>query len=548
MERFYGIVADNEYRVKLELQNKFHEDEIYFEDDKKIIAIQGAILNLDILLKKTSKQTIKDLIEYEYDNGNDTFFKNFRGNFYGIYCDKIKHRAIIFVDHYSNKPIYYNELPRGICFADNVKFLLDIMSSLQKSVELNMAGVYSLLTYAYMYKDNTLFKGVKKLLPGHYVLYDNCRIKVIKYYSVNNECAIDISEKEAIERIDELFLEAVDLQLKKNKKYGYNNYVPLSAGLDSRMTTYAINRLNGENVINFTYSQSQQQDNIIPSRIASDLKNIWIFKNLDNGIDLFDVDESIDLADSLIYYLWPSQLNGFMKLIDTEKMGIVHTGVIGDVVVGSFYKSSDKRLYRIGDGAYSRKLIEKAKKYIDDGEKIDYEIGMLLNRGVNGACMGYSTTFKEYTEAMSPFMYVDFFDYCLKLPVEYRLNHNIYYKWVIEKYPEAAKYSHNGLKIRKSNKWITYKGRRLPVNGVVDRALNILKGKFNIEMGMNPTDFWYKHNHKLREFLNGYFKKNLEVVRNYEELRKDVESLYINGNVIEKALCITLVGTLKKYL
>ena len=338
-------------------------------------------------------------------------------------------------------------------------------------------------------------------------------------------------------------MHAVDLQGKKNAEYGLINYAPLSAGLDSRMTCYALKRLGYGEVIAFTYSQIGELDHLIPSQIASELGYEWIFKSLDNGLDLMNIDESIELADGCIYYPWPSQLNGFLKRINCSQMGVIHTGVIGDVVIGSSYHDLMIREYELGDGAYSKTLLQKLREVSTFNDKVDYELGFMANRALNGAHMGYLTSFLQYGQACSPFMNVDLFDYCMSIPKELRIGHKLYYRWVLDKYPEATKYSHNGLKIRKSNMYIHVMNKSLPVNGIMDRFLSIMKSRTGIRKGMNPIEDWYRDNKSLSQCMDKYYEEHRNSIDDYGIL-KDMDYLFNNGSAMEKTLCMSLAGTM----
>ena len=332
------------------------------------------------------------------------------------------------------------------------------------------------------------------------------------------------------------------LQFDKNAEYGYRNIIPLSAGLDCRMVCYAAKKLGIENVLTFTYSETNQEDAIVPAKMARDLQYQWIFKNLDNGLDLFDIENSIKITDGLIYYPWVSQLNTFLNYINTQNLGIIHTGVIGDVILGSFVKSMKcvEQKYKLGDGAYSTKLANRIEelKICDES----YEVGMLRNRAINGACLGYSTSFRQYGEAMSPFMDVDFAEFCFSLPMEYRVQHNIYYAWVSQKYPEAAKFPHNGVRISQG-KYIKIHGKRYYLNSMGDLLRNKMRAKFDVNMGMNPMEYWYKSNSKLSNKLDKFYAENKHFLSKYKDLYKDMNELYINGSALEKTMVISLIGS-----
>ena len=49
-------------------------------------------------------------------------------------------------------------------------------------------------------------------------------------------------------------------------------------------------------------------------------------------------------------------------------------------------------------------------------------------------------------EYYSPFYDVDFFQYCLQIPLELRYHHAIYIKWILTKCPKAADYKWEKIK------------------------------------------------------------------------------------------------------
>lgn len=531
---------------KNETKSKFYKEQCFEQYKGLIIIFNGVLLNSTQLLEKYKVTTILELIEKLY-RGKEDFFKEFRGNFNGCIYDRKKNSLLVFSDHLSNKPVFYYENAEYLVISSTVRNIVEFCKK-NGELRLDRGGCYSMITYAYMYHDRTLFDGIKRLLPGWYLTFENEMVEKKQFYKITMTKQRDISMEAAIKKIDELFTKAVKLQIEKNKEYGYSNYAPLSAGLDSRMTVMALKRLQAENIVNFTYSETGQLDQKLPMQIAKDLGNKWIFKSLDGGLDLFHIDKAIEDSDYLIYYGWTSQLGDFMRLVNSEEMGVVHTGVLGDVIIGSYVKKEDgeKKVYEIGDGAYSRKLAEKLKENLCEHQYENYEAGMLYNRGINGVDMGYSTIFSQYTEACSPFMDIDFFDFCLSLPIEYRLQHRIYYKWVEKYYPKAMKYSHNGLKISTSKLGVPIKGKFIKFDTIPSRVKLMFENWTNKENGMNPIDYWYSTNSELAKYMDGYFEKNEKLKELDRELYEDTKRLYENGNTIEKMLAISLVGSVEK--
>lgn len=522
---------------------KFYNDKFITRIDETILLIDGVILNKEKIIDEYNKKDFKDCIISEYNNKKlDEFINKLRGNFVVVVYDLKKDKLVAYTDHWSNIPLIYYKNNDVFLISTKLSELVENLKLNNIDYKLNMDGAYSLISYAYMLEDNTLVEDVKRLEAGSKLVYYNDNIEISSYHDWVFE-EKKINKDEAIKKLDSLFLNAVDMQVKKNKEYGYRNIVPLSAGLDCRIVAYSLRRLGVENVLTYTYSDSKSNDYKYCPKMASDLKYEWLYKSLDNGLDLFNFDSSIKIADGLIYYPWASQFNTFLNAINTNKIGIIHTGVLGDVILGTYIHSrEDKdRKYKLGDGAYSTKYVNKIKNKVKDEQN---ENGMFRNRGINGVILGYSTSIKEYGEGMSPFMDVDFAEFCFSLPFEFRFKHNIYYSWVISKFKDATKFPHNGVKIS-SMRGIKINGKEYKLDTIKDLLMNKMKSKYSKRNDMNPFDYWYDNNQKLKGFMDDYFESNKGCLKNYEQLYKDINFLYNSGNTIEKTLVLSLIGSYK---
>lgn len=543
----YQKISYNNIFIEWNVTDKFEKDKCCKKTEKYVCVLDGVILNKNKLFSQYGCQEIFALIVTMYKKNGEQFFKEFRGMFSGFFHDREKDIILIFTNHSGEKTLFYSIDNKGTLFwGSKVQIVQRFLDQNSVTYNLDIAAAYSMLSYAYMYDSLTLIEQVKRLRAGEYIRVFSGNWEVKSYYKVKNEVVNRLSEEEAIEEIERLFSDAVSMQLKKNEEYGYFDYIPLSAGLDSRMTTYCAAKLKGKPSYNFTYSETGQLDFKIPMKIANELKNHWGFKNLDNGLALYDIEESARIADGLIYYVWPAQLRDIFKYLNLEKMGLIHTGVIGDVIIGTFFKGAGNEPYRIGDGAYSKRLTPKLKEIVKEADYPNYEIGMYYNRAFNGACLGYTLTFQEYTEAFSPFMDVEVMNFCLSLPLEYRKHHRIYYKWVGKYYPEVLKYEHNGIKIPTYRyPDIVIKGKRINLERIPSLIKTMVKEKTALRSGMNPFEYWYRNNLELKNILDDYLSENIERLDGYGELKSDTEFLYKQGNTLEKLQAISLVAAVK---
>jgi len=545
MSDFTLKIINNKYILKHETHSKFKNDNCFFEDESISCFINGVILNKSSLI--TKNKNWKETISILYNNYGELFFNQFRGSFLGFIYIKSSKKHIIFTDHIGSKHIYYLSYNNTFIFSSNISNIYEYINNNNLKNTLNKNAAYMLLSYGYTLGELTLSKSIKKILPGNYISLKNNLIKKYEYYKLKNTPNNKITEDEAIEKMDFFFKQAIKRQFNKDKEYNFNHFVALSGGLDSRMTSWVAHEIGYQNQLNFTFSQSDYLDETIPKKTASDLKHEWIFKSLDNGLFLFNIDEVTKITGGNVLYYTLAHSLFIFKNINFKNLGIIHSGQLGDVVFGTFYKSKDQKV-KIDDGAYSKKLIHKVN-FNDVNMKFEnQEIFIFYNRGFSGANYGLLAA-QKFTETISPFYDIDLLNFALTIPVEFRKNQSIYKKWILKKHAKAANYLWEATKSKINSPIINIFGRKIPK----DRVLSLIKYKLGISKEgiktknhMNPLDYWLNTNKELENFFHNYFKNNIDLIID-SELKKDTIQLFNQGTSMEKIQCLSLLSALKLF-
>ena len=520
-----GKITDGKfYYVERRTINKFLNDKVFYEDDEYVVCTEGVILNSLILQKKytgssrSDAQKFAETIITMYKKNGEEFFSEFRGSFSGAFYDKKADLYLIFTNHIGDKQVFYTQTPAGWAFASELTWLTDYRKNNNLTYSLDMDGAYFLLTYAFMLEDHTLFNEIKKICAGHYARIQNGKFSVQQYHRLNNTPNETESEEQIIENIDRLFCNAVKLEYEKDREYGYKHFASLSGGLDSRMNVWVAHEMGYTNQLNYTVSQCDYLDEQIAKSIARDLKHDWMFKSLDNGNYLCGaVDEMTDLQFGNVYCGGSAHVRNFMLNFNCQKYGLHHSGQLGDAVLGT-YLSANKTSSNnfLGEGAYSKVLLNRVKDFQLKSTYENAEIFKFYNRGFTGILQG-NLGFQEYTEVASPFLDVEFMEYCLHIPAKYRTGEKIYMKWIIKKYPEAAKYKWEKINGRITDLWVNILGRYVPLKKVPKLALNkvfpftrkIVPDKS--KESMNPFDYWYDTNPNLKDFMDNYFNTTIQI-------------------------------------
>jgi asparagine synthase (glutamine-hydrolysing) len=163
--------------------------------------------------------------------------------------------------------------------------------------------------------------------------------------------------------------------------------------------------------------------------------------------------------------------------------------------------------------------------------------------------LGTPSIMQEYSESFSPFYDLDFMEYCLTIPLKYRNNHNIYFKWILKKHPQAAKFKWENYNTKITAIKIKISGKKIPISQLLPKILK-KTGIFNIglhtQKQMHPYDYWYSRNTKVKNYINNYFSENINYIKD-EELKNDCNFLFFEGTMSEKSLVLSFLSAVKMF-
>lgn len=200
-------------------------------DKQKAIVFNGEIYGYQEIREK--------LADYKFQTNSDTevilalcekygekFLKYLPGMFaFALWDDKNK-KLIAGRDRFGEKPFYYafgknNEF----IFASEIKAIL--ASGLIKP-KLNKNSLIHYLKRLYVYPYSTIYENIYTLPPAHYLIYQNGRIQISRYWRMP-KIDYQITLDEAVEEFKKLLFRAVKKQLVADVPLG----AFLSGGLDS---------------------------------------------------------------------------------------------------------------------------------------------------------------------------------------------------------------------------------------------------------------------------------------------------------------------------
>ena len=555
------------YKIERRVVNKFMNDRLFVDNEDYLVVVEGVILNNHELIAKYNVSTWYDAVIVMYKALGDDFFKDFRGSFSGIFYDKQHDKWIVYTNHIGDKQVFQYKIDdNSYIFASEIGFIVDTTKKNNLPITIDKTASYCSLTFGFCIEDLTLVKEIRKIPAGHYLKLQNNKLEEIQYHRFTNKSK-KISQKEAIEGIDKYFRQAIKRAFDKDKEYGYKHIACLSGGLDSRMTVMVAHEMGYTDQLNITYSQSGYLDFSIAQQIATDLHHDWLFKPLDGGDCIKDIDEITTITYGSANFFGLAHGMSLERLINYDNYGIIHTGQLGDVIIGTYLKKMQYgQIPKLTDGAYSQELSERLNEFNLKYDYEDAELFMMYNRGFCGISQGL-LTFQENSESYSPFTDVDFFEFCYSISLDLRFNHKIYFDWILDKYPSAAEYIWENTKKKicrianKEPKKMIVFGKEIPhfkdkdfpiwLKGFILRRLGLRKkGQKAKTMviassnHMNPVDFWYQTNPFVKEFMHNYWDTNKHYIED-TQLKEDMNHLFNDCVLLDKLQALSVLSTMK---
>lgn len=527
------------------LLNKFPEDQIFLSDTEQVCFLDGYVYNKQDVIRPEGYHEWADSFAFSLREDRKGHFSKLRGAFCGYHYEKETDRITIFTDQVSNKALYYYAREDRWIVSNCVDYMVRVLRENNIAYHFNRRAAEYMLTYGYMLDESTYVEEISRLLPGCLAVIQNSHVTVDRYHRIRNQ-EEQLTEQEAVEKVDLAFREAVRREFEKDQEYGYRHLVDLSGGLDSRMVSWVAHDIGYTDQFNMAYSQAGYLDERISRRIAGDLGHEYRFMPLDDAGWLYDIDRNVKQNNGAALYSGITGGGRFLETLHADQFGIEHTGMIGDAILSTFYhdRTFNYGKPQLGQHRYSERLTYS----FDEDILKDYpcqEMFAIYTRGILGAQSSYMIR-QHYVETASPFMDVDFLDAVFSIPFEYRDRHHLYLLWMKEKYPKAAEYGWEkwgGVKPKESHLFLR---KVKTTQRLTKQVFCRLFHRQNTD-SMNPLDAWYAKDEEIQRYYETYFEGGINCTVFDEDLRRDLTVMFHQGSVAEKSMSLTVLSAAKQY-
>ncbi|MDR4953082.1 asparagine synthase (glutamine-hydrolyzing) [Chryseobacterium sp. ES2] len=245
----------------IDLSEKGHQP-MLSEDEQIIITFNGEIYNFKKLRKELeslgysfhSTSDTEVILKAYQQWGNATFAK-LDGMFAICIVDLISQKLILARDRVGMKPLFYHQNEEGLVWASEIKALLK--NELVKP-EINWNGVYTNFLFQTTLAPQTCFQHIFSLEPASFMTIDlkDQKITKKKFWKLPSPSGKNISEEEAVKKIDELLSQSISEQLFADVPVA----IMMSGGIDSTLIASKSKSFNaGVNTYTISYPFSEEE-------------------------------------------------------------------------------------------------------------------------------------------------------------------------------------------------------------------------------------------------------------------------------------------------
>ena len=366
---------------------------------------------------KTSSDT--EVMLHLYSEEGPDFVKRLNGMFAFVLYDRDRKRVMAARDHFGVKPLYYFEDDRRLLFGSEIKALLEHPAV---RAEPDMAAIQEYLVLQFVFDSETMFKGVHKVPPAHYLLVDleTFTKRTVRYWQLDFTVDTRTTEADFAGRLRSLLEDSVRIQLRSDVPVG----AYLSGGIDSSVITMLASRFHPERLKTFTgaFREGPEFDETRYARAVAEACRADVF-------EIFPTEEDfISLLPRLIYHMdEPMAGPGLFPQYMVSRLAAQHVKVVlggqgGDEIFGGYTRYVIAYLEQALKGAIFetndegehivsltsilpnlpavKQYVPMLRKFWQDGlfEPMDARYFRLINRGGRGdrSCLG-----EEFNETFS---------------------------------------------------------------------------------------------------------------------------------------------------
>ena len=266
---------------------------LYNEDKTLVLTFNGEIYNYQELREELieaghifTTHTDSETLLHGYEEWGEKLVDRLRGMYAFVIWDRRKKKLFGARDIFGIKPFYYAQMNGCLLFGSEIKSFVE-HPKFDKVFNEEALGNY--LSFQFVPTNETFFKGVFCLQPGHYFTYENGGMEITRYFEPNFTGDTDKTFDEIVDEVEKTMIESVAAHKISDVEVG--SY--LSSGVDSSYMAYL-----GQVDRTFTVGFGEEQYSEI-----RDAKEFAKSINMQNDSKIIEPEEYWDCLSDAMYYM-----------------------------------------------------------------------------------------------------------------------------------------------------------------------------------------------------------------------------------------------------
>lgn len=266
---------------------------LYNEDKTMVLTFNGEIYNYPELREELiaaghifTTHTDSETLIHGYEEWGEALVERLRGMYAFVIWDRNQKKLFGARDMFGIKPFYYAQMNGCFLFGSEIKSFVE-HPKFDKVFNEDALGNY--LSFQFVPTNETFFKGVYCLQPGHYFTYENGEMKITRYFEPNFTGDTKKSFEEIVDEVEAVMKESVAAHKISDVEVG--SY--LSSGVDSSYMAYL-----GQVDRTFTVGFGEEKYSEI-----RDAKEFAKSINMKNDSKIIEPEEYWDCLSDAMYYM-----------------------------------------------------------------------------------------------------------------------------------------------------------------------------------------------------------------------------------------------------
>ncbi|CAK8719284.1 Asparagine synthase (Glutamine-hydrolyzing) [Candidatus Electrothrix gigas] len=227
------------------------------------ITYNGECYNYQKLLQELVKEghifssaTDTEVLVHGYEQwGLNGLLKRLNGMFAFALWDQRSKELLLARDRLGKKPLYYLQKGDLLVFASEIKAFA--AGGFLDEQDIDPAALIQFWSYGYTTGARTMYKGVRRVLPGHYLIWKDGNISIKEYWDVKFglDPAPERSIDDLADELEALLTDAVRMRLIADVPVG----VFLSGGIDSSLIASLAAQVTGHSIRSFSIGFAERK-------------------------------------------------------------------------------------------------------------------------------------------------------------------------------------------------------------------------------------------------------------------------------------------------